>query len=150
MSIHTPRRQRLASGLAVARLAVLHVVLGGLKRVVPVSSLAAWAARPGRIRPTPADLAIGRVLRAGALVGSPDRDCLQRSVLLYRELRRIGAPAALAVGFRRVDDRLAGHAWVLLDGRVVGEPVPDIGRFVPVMTYGAEGSAAAIPPAPHE
>lgn len=130
-------RQRLATGWAVARLAALHLVLGGLKHVVAVSTLATWAARAKRRGGVPAALAIGRVLRAGALVGSPERDCLQRSLLLYRELCRIGAPATLAIGLRRTGDVLAGHAWVVLDGAVVGEPEAEIHRFVPVTTFGA-------------
>lgn len=130
-----PRQRRLASALAVARLGALHLALGWAKDFVPVTTLAAWASRPRRRCRTPPELAIGRVLRAGALVGHPDRDCLQRSVLLFRELSRIGAPATLAVGFRRVDDRLTGHAWVLFNGVVIAEPAADVSRFVPLMTF---------------
>jgi hypothetical protein len=113
----------------------MHVLLGGAKKVVPLTTLAAWASRPRRRRQTPPALVIGRVLRAGAIVGSPDRDCLQRSLLLYRELTRIGAAPTLAVGMRHTAGKLAGHAWVLLDGEVVAEPAGDVDGFVPVMLF---------------
>ena len=111
------------------------MVLGCAKKFVPVASLAAWASRPRRHRSVSPELVIGRVLRAGAIVGAPDRDCLQRSLLLYRELSRVGAPATLAIGMKRHHDRLAGHAWVLLDGQVVAESAEDVAGFVPVLTF---------------
>ena len=129
--------RRLGSAIAVARLAALHLLLGLARHVVPVSGLAAWASRRRRPRLTSRDLVIGRVLRAGAIVGSPDRDCLQRSLLLYRELCRIGAPATLVVGVRKVDHALAGHAWVRLDGNVIAESDFDVDRFVPLLTFDA-------------
>ena len=129
--------RRFASAIAVARLGALHLLLGLAKRVVPVATLAAWASRRRRPRLASRDLVISRVLRAGAIVGSPDRDCLQRSLLLYRELCRIGAPATLVVGVRKVDHTLAGHAWVRLDGEVVAESDFDVDRFMPLLTFDA-------------
>jgi hypothetical protein len=138
------RSTRLASAAAVARLAVLFLILAGAKRMASVQTLAAWASRPvRRQRRTPHALVVGRVLRAGTLVGSPDRDCLQRSLLLYRELRRAGAPATLVVGMRRGGGVLAGHAWVHVNGDVLVESAADVGGFEPVLTFPARDAAHA-------
>lgn len=51
--------------------------------------------------------------------------CLVRSLALYVELRRAGWPVVFVSGVRRDAERVAGHAWVELDGRVLpelGEP----------------------------
>ena len=47
--------------------------------------------------------------------------CLPRSLVLRHLLRREGYPATLHFGARKVDGRLLGHAWVALDGEVVGD-----------------------------
>ena len=44
---------------------------------------------------------LGRAIKTSRLIGVPDRDCLQRSLLLYRVLSRAGANPRLVVGVRR-------------------------------------------------
>jgi hypothetical protein len=108
--------------LIVARLAPLFVVLGIAKHVVRIDRLARWAWQtPGPTPREPRDARrlVSLVLRLGALAGQPDRDCLQRSLLLYRELSRAGADPRLHVAFRRENVRLVGHAWVECAGRPV-------------------------------
>lgn len=45
--------------------------------------------------------------------------CLQRACVTARLLRRQGVPAELVVGFRHPP--FLGHAWVEIEGRVVGD-----------------------------
>jgi hypothetical protein len=87
------------------------------------------------------------VLRLSRLVGLPDRDCLQRSLLLYRVLSRAGADPKLVVGFNRMDNRILGHAWVIVDGHAINEHETDLLRFTPALSFGAQG---ALFPAPRD
>ena len=48
-------------------------------------------------------------------------DCLPRSLAVFARLRRLGEPAVFVSGVRPSGDRLAGHAWVELDGEVLPE-----------------------------
>ena len=133
---------RIRTAAALCRLLPWFLALGALKRVVPLHTLARWSWSPARRAsraPDPARIA-STVLRAGALAGVPDRDCLQRSLLLYRELSRAGLGPELAVGFQRVDGALAGHAWVTIDGLVVGERDLNPARFAPILRFGARGA----------
>jgi hypothetical protein len=68
-----------------------------------------------------------------------DRDCLQRSLLLYRLLSAVGADPELVVGFREQDGNIIGHAWVLVDEVSLVEPQSDLVRFSPVFRFGARG-----------
>lgn len=58
--------------------------------------------------------------------------CAPRSLALARFLRLHGLPARMRVGLRRAGDRLAGHAWVEHDGRVVGDDPAFVRRFAPL------------------
>jgi hypothetical protein len=80
------------------------------------------------------------VLRTGTVAGMPDRDCLQRSLLLYGELAAAGLQPVLTVGLRRQDGRLLGHAWVCVNGAVVAEPELDAARFETLASFGAGGA----------
>ena len=46
--------------------------------------------------------------------------CLQRSVVLTRMFRRIGLSPQIVIGVQRLP--LRSHAWVEVDGAVIGEP----------------------------
>ena len=52
------------------------------------------------------------------------RACMRRSLALYRELTRMGYPATIHFGVRRLGTELAGHSWVTLAGVPIGEPHP--------------------------
>jgi hypothetical protein len=131
---------------ALARLVALFVLLGLLKPIVSFERLARWAGRPAkRNRTPPEDISqvAGRVLRAGRLSGIPDRDCLQRSLLLYRELSRNGCRPTLVVGMRREQGALDAHAWVIVHGRVVGEEPDPLAEFVPAFRVTEHGKIVA-------
>jgi Transglutaminase-like superfamily len=112
--------RRLRTAPTIGRLAPAYATLGVLKHVVSLQQLARWAWHDAR-NPRDAD-AERRVMVAVARLRQwfgHDHDCLQSSLLLYRELSRLGANPTLTVGFRRQNDRLEGHAWIFLDGRAI-------------------------------
>jgi hypothetical protein len=131
------------SGLAIVlRLAPVYAALGLAKHLVRVDRLARWAWRdpsgtPGT-RPEQQRV-VSLVLRLGSLLGQPDRDCLQRSLLIYRELSRLGEDPRLFVAFRHEGARLVGHAWVECDGRPVTTEAIDGRAFSATWTFGPGG-----------
>jgi len=119
-----------------------YVLLGLLKHLVPLRWLAkwTWCEKAG-----PRDRLAERRLAANVLLLSKllriaDRDCLQRSLLLYRLLSAAGADPELVVGFREQDGKIIGHAWVLVDDMSLVEPESDLVRFSPVLRFGARGA----------
>jgi hypothetical protein len=112
--------QRLKAARTIGRLAPAYATFGILKHVVSIKQLARWA-WSGRCRDRDPDVE-RRVVTAVAHLRSwfgRDEDCLQSSLLLYRELSRLGAEPMLTVGFRRQNDHVEGHAWVSVDGHAV-------------------------------
>jgi hypothetical protein len=131
----------------VGRLLPAFVVLGLLKHLVPLHWLARWAWCPPIVGPR--NLATEQrlsasILRLSQLTGLPDRDCLHRSLLLYRVLSRAGADPSLVVGFRRIDGRILGHAWVVVDGRTVIEAETDLLEFSPAFGFGPRGALLSV------
>jgi hypothetical protein len=84
------------------------------------------------------DAVVRSVLHVVAFAGWPERDCLPRSLLLYRELSRAGADPSLVVGLRQADGAVEGHCWVETEGRPVAEPCDE--RFAPLWTFGHAGA----------
>ena len=130
---------------AVGRLLPLYLALGALKHVVPVQTLARWAWHaPTRTNdPDAVRRAVARVWRTQGLVHLGDRDCLQRSLLLYRELSRLGADPTLMVGFRQAAQRTQGHAWVETRGAVAFEP-DEVHTYVAAFSFGPYGQLERI------
>jgi len=52
------------------------------------------------------------------------RECVRRSLSLYRALVAMGHPAVIHFGVRRQGDAFLGHSWVTLRGRSLDEPGP--------------------------
>lgn len=138
------KSSRWRTALAVCRLLPWFLAFGVLKRRVALPTLVRWAWRRPRDGPRadPSRIA-SLVLRTGAIAGTPDRDCLQRSLLLYRELAAGGLQPVLAVGLERMSGRLTGHAWVSLDGTALAEPDCDPARFETVVRFGEGGRPIA-------
>jgi hypothetical protein len=137
---------RTAAGLT--RLAGPYVALAALKRLVPLHTLARWTWRAprGPRNPERERRIIAQTIKLGHLSRSRDRDCLQRSLLLYRELSRAGADPSLMIGFERVDEGdVAGHAWIVVDGRPVAESAEAIARLVPTCVFGRHGNRERTP-----
>ena len=141
-ALTTPFSNRLRNGLLLGRLVPVYVLLGFLKHLVPLRWLVRWVWYPpvaARNREVERRLAAG-VARLSQLAGLPDRDCLQRSLLLYRVLSRAGADPTLVIGFQREDYRIIGHAWVVVDGRAVIEPDAGLVRFSATLHFGSRGA----------
>src|SRR5262245_60638268 len=119
---------RFRTGLIVCRLLPAYVLLGLLKHFVPVKWLAWWAwTSPAGTRNREAERRLtASIIRLSQLISLRDRDCLQRSLLLYRVLSRASADPTLVVGFHRTNDRILGHAWVVVDGESIIEPETDL------------------------
>jgi hypothetical protein len=68
---------------------------------------------------------VRRVCRLGVF-GLPvfPRLCLRQSLTLFRFLSRMGHPVEIRFGVGRDGRDLAGHSWVVLDGRALGEREP--------------------------
>ena len=126
----------------MGRLLPAYVLLGVLKHLVPLRWLARWTwCAPTGPRDREAERHLAEsVSRLSQLRGLPDRDCLQRSLLLYRVLSRAGADPTLVLGFQRRNDRILAHAWVIVDGHTVIEPEVDLRRFSPVLRFGLRGA----------
>jgi hypothetical protein len=143
--VTTLRRARTA--LNAVRMLPCYAAVGVLKHVVPVTTLARWLAREPapRVDRHLADriTAAGRRLRQLSPIG--DRDCLHRSLVLFRHLPRAGLTPSLAIGFRRVNGRLEGHAWVVVDDRAFDEPRLAGSPFEETCRIGPDGRVIAQP-----
>lgn len=112
--------RRLRRAPTLGRLITAYATLAVLKHFVSLPRLARWAWIERRAQ-RDNDAEFRMVTAVSFLrrwVGRGD-DCLQSSLLLYRELSRLGADPMLVVGFRREGDRVEGHAWVFVDGRTI-------------------------------
>lgn len=68
------------------------------------------------------------------------KNCLERSLLLYRLLSREGANPTIVFGVDRGNETVAGHAWVEVDGGVVHDPAT--ADYTRVATFGVNGQLA--------
>lgn len=121
----------------MVRLWPVYVAAGVLKHLLPLPMLARWAWRPAvqaRDRRQEHRL-VACVVKISKTSRAIDRDCFQRSLVLYRELSRSGAGPQLWVGFARstAGASLNGHAWVIVDGAPLldeGSALEDCERVV--------------------
>jgi Transglutaminase-like superfamily len=139
----TPRvSNRIRTVVDGFRIVPAYLLLGLLKHLVPLRWLVKWTwceTTGPRDRLAERRLA-ANVLRLSKLLRNADRDCLQRSLLLYRLLSAGGADPELVVGFCEQDGKIIGHAWVLVDDASIVEPESDLVRFSPVFRFGARGA----------
>jgi hypothetical protein len=139
--IPRPSRQ-IRTVLDGFRIVPAYLLLGVLKHLVPLRLLAKWSwceTTGPRDRLAERRLT-ANVVRLSKLLRIADRDCLQRSLLLYRLLSAVGADPQLVVGFQKQNGKIIGHAWVLVDGKSLVEPESDLVRFSPVLRFGARGA----------
>lgn len=108
-----------------ARILGLALFVRVMKYVLPLPRLVRAmtpAVRPGA-RDRERERRIATFSRWAARLVRP-RDagsCLERSVVIYRELTRAHATPRLCIGFRRDGTDVAGHAWVIVDGMPVAD-----------------------------
>lgn len=64
--------------------------------------------------------------------------CLVRAVALERMIDRAGVgPAVVRVGVQRSDEQFLAHAWIELEGRIVGDEPSHVRRFTPLHDFSA-------------
>jgi hypothetical protein len=136
-----PRRRQIGTALALLRLFPAYLAFAIFKHALALPRLArlAWRQPRGGTNADRRTRAIARVVRMRQLVPIADGDCLQKSLLLYRELSREGADPVLLVGFRSVDGMVQGHAWVEVDGKAIADDAEDGGPFTPALRFGSGG-----------
>ena len=93
---------------------------------------AAPALKPAR-DPRPDIERLQRLVRIAARYRLNPATCLPRALALRGMLRRRGIPAALEIGVRKDGERLRAHAWLVYDGRPIGEPEEVAEEFVPLL-----------------
>ena len=91
---------RIWTGWLIARFLPAYVAFTMLKHMVPLQRLVrlAWRFPAGRRDHEAERRLVASVLRLSQFVGLRDRDCLQRSLLVYRLLSRSGADPLGRVG----------------------------------------------------
>ena len=82
-------------------------------------------------------LAVDRVARFGLFRPT----CLVRAVALERQIKRANAGAAVVrVGVAQVAGELLAHAWIELEGQVIGDEEVRVRRFTPLHDFSALAS----------
>lgn len=82
-------------------------------------------------------LAVDRVARFGLFRPT----CLVRAMALERQIRRANAGAAVVrVGVTQVAGELLAHAWIELEGQVIGDEEVRVRRFTPLHDFSALAS----------
>lgn len=64
-------------------------------------------------------------------------ECLHQSLALHQWLRAQGASSEFAIGVTRASGELQAHAWVRLDGRLVGDVDAGVAPFAELTAHGA-------------
>jgi len=65
--------------------------------------------------------------------------CLKRTLVLHRILRSYGFDVKAIIGFDRERNGVAGHAWLMLNGKKISDPIFTPQReFIPFVEIGAE------------
>ena len=81
--------------------------------------------------------------------GSPLGICLRRSLVRYVLLRRAGVAVAVQFGARKAAaagrSRIAGHAWLTVDGQPYAEPRENYEGFAVIYTWPVAGSGHPEP-----
>jgi hypothetical protein len=126
-------RAREAVLLAEYWLRLLH--LGSL-RILSPRRLPALAALPDRRSPAGGhggprrdEELVVRVLRWAARLQPIRVTCLCHAIVLRDGLRRRRIPACLRIGIGRANAPFPAHAWVEVDGRIVGESAAEAQGF---------------------
>lgn len=143
-----PARARSRDVLDVAGLVPSYVVFAVLKHLIPLPRLASWAWHdPRRDRSGEgARRIVDAVVRLSRRVPLADTDCLQRSLVLYRELSRAGAEPILVLGFAKEAAGVRGHAWVEIGEGGTSVIPEDVSSFVRTMSFGPRGRLSAGEP----
>lgn len=100
----------------------------------PVDGVAPTDSHPDAVQLTRLVTAVDRAANYGAFRPT----CLVRAVALERMIVRAGVgPAVVKVGVQRDDEQFLAHAWIELDGRIVGDEPARVRRFTPLHDFSA-------------
>ena len=80
------------------------------------------------------------LMEGGRIVIS--RNCLDRSLVIYRFLSEVGASPLLVMGVNHGTSGVSGHAWIEVDGHALADATTD--SFVPILVFEAGGQARRI------
>lgn len=136
---------RADAGL-LARVIAWRLTLPVLKRVVPLPVLVRRMSRGARRGLEPPEAARRLeaihllVVEGGRLVVS--RNCLERSLVLYKCLGEAGARPTLVMGVAPGASTVAGHAWVEVDGRPLQDATT--GQYAPMVMFDPGGRASRV------
>jgi hypothetical protein len=61
--------------------------------------------------------------------------CLLRSMLLFRHLRMMGKDAKIVFGVKNEEEKLKGHAWLIVERRHFPEPSDPSGEYQITFIY---------------
>jgi hypothetical protein len=118
--------------LLVALWIVNHRPRGELLR--PVAEPQSADSRRDEARLERLALAVDRVARFGLFRPT----CLVRAVALERQIQHANAgPAVVRVGVAQVAGELLAHAWIELEGQVIGDEQARVRRFTPLHDFSA-------------
>ncbi len=134
--------------LLAARIMAWACALPLLKQVIPLRTLVRVVRRPS------GDVARDATREAQVLTfarwacritrWSSGGNCLERGLIGYRYLGALNADPTLVVGMGRADGgEIRGHAWIVIDGRPVGESQTLASQYVPMIAFGADGVPCA-------
>lgn len=80
---------------------------------------------------------LGRIVHRVLERGPVEARCLFTSLVLFRLLRQQGEPAELVIGLPERSQSHEAHAWIEIDGAVIGPPPGRMGRSE-LVRYGGE------------
>jgi hypothetical protein len=69
-------------------------------------------------------------------------NCLERSLVTYRYLGRLGADPSLVVAVAKGEQNVIGHVWVSVDGSPVHDAPEFVRQYVPILEFDASGRAS--------
>jgi hypothetical protein len=135
-----------SSAFLALRMSAWVLVLPLAKRIVSIERLAKvmWRGRASERDRGREELAVRLASRLTRFSG---RNCLERSLILYRYLSDGGADPVLVLGIDDARQR-NGHAWVTLDGVPVIESAAALEKYEPIVAFGR--SARRLSPAKSE
>jgi hypothetical protein len=134
-----------AEAWLVARMLAWALVLPALKARVSLKRLVAlmWvdARRPEERGGASTELQVARLSKLAHRLSSAGRrdNCLERSLIAYRQLSARNLDPLLVVGTRSGPDGVEGHVWVTVDGRPLHDEATAVATFVPLTAFGAGG-----------
>ena len=61
------------------------------------------------------------------------KKCLRQALTLYRHLIRFGLDPEIWIGVKKQKDDIQGHAWVVMENKILGEKINPLNLYKPIM-----------------